>query len=276
MQFIVVPPGSPGPPPAVPVRLPKTPVKRSTQTTFTAPVGDPGGQHAAGTWHAVSLGGDGEPDGLWLYERGEHTIPRWTVTYVPTGQRRGFTNLNCAGGAREATAGGLLDELRGEAFTAAFDAGADERATGQRWLAVHMRLAGHTEFDATCACGGFLVQTSDGGRLAHVDACNKCLDVPAGPCPGAGAHKFCAWPDPQLTERELRILAFEKLWWSQPGAKIVAIRRDFDGLSEMRYYAELNTLIDKPAALAAEPIVVRRLLRQRSRRIGPIAAVSPP
>lgn len=273
MQFIVETPGAPGPPQPESADRPKTPVRRSTEATFAAPVGDPGGRRFAGTWHAVSLGVGGEPDGLWDYERSEGEVLHWTVTYVPTGQRRVYTSLDKAGGAREATAGGLLDELRGEAFTAAFDGGTDDRlAAGQRWLAVHMRLAGHTEVDTVCGCGGLVVRATGDGRYVHVDACERCLAGPGGDlgagCPDAAGHRFCARPDPQLTERDLRMLAFERRWWNQPGAKLVAIRQEFPGLSDIRYYAELNRLAGMPAALKAEPAVVRRLLRQRARRGG--------
>jgi hypothetical protein len=68
-----------------------------------------------------------------------------------------------------------------------------------------------------------------------------------------------------LTEREVRILAFERNWWRQPGAKEQAIR-DMLGLSATRYYQMLNELIDRPEALAFEPVLVKRLRRQRAKR----------
>ena len=70
---------------------------------------------------------------------------------------------------------------------------------------------------------------------------------------------------PGLTERELQILAFERKWWKHAGAKEQAIRDAFD-LSATRYYQLLNGLLDNPAALAAEPVVVGRLRRLRSTR----------
>ncbi|OAA18204.1 Protein of unknown function (DUF3263) [Frankia sp. EI5c] len=69
----------------------------------------------------------------------------------------------------------------------------------------------------------------------------------------------------ELNERDARILAFEKLRWRHPGAKDAAIRAEF-GLSSTRYYQILNILIDSPAALAAEPMLVGRLLRLRDER----------
>ena len=68
-----------------------------------------------------------------------------------------------------------------------------------------------------------------------------------------------------LTERERRILTFEQQWWKHAGAKEQAIRDTF-GLSATRYYQLLNALLDQPAALAAEPVLVGRLRRLRSSR----------
>ncbi|OLR89829.1 DUF3263 domain-containing protein [Actinokineospora bangkokensis] len=68
-----------------------------------------------------------------------------------------------------------------------------------------------------------------------------------------------------LSERELAVLAFEKQWWTSPGSKEQAVRERF-GLSSTRYYQVLNELIDKDAAVAAEPMLVRRLRRLRASR----------
>ncbi|TDC32735.1 DUF3263 domain-containing protein [Micromonospora sp. 15K316] len=68
-----------------------------------------------------------------------------------------------------------------------------------------------------------------------------------------------------LTEREQAILAFEQQWWRHAGAKEQAIR-DVFGLSATRYYQLLNGLLDNPAALAAEPVLIGRLRRLRSSR----------
>ncbi|MEU0077993.1 DUF3263 domain-containing protein [Micromonospora tulbaghiae] len=72
-------------------------------------------------------------------------------------------------------------------------------------------------------------------------------------------------PGDGLTERERRILAFEAQWWKHAGAKEQAIRDTF-GLSATRYYQLLNALLDQPAALAAEPVLIGRLRRLRSSR----------
>ncbi|SDT75615.1 Protein of unknown function [Actinoplanes derwentensis] len=71
--------------------------------------------------------------------------------------------------------------------------------------------------------------------------------------------------EPSLTERELEILVFEGRWWKHAGAKEQAIRDTF-GLSSTRYYQLLNGLLDNPAALAKDPVLVGRLRRLRSTR----------
>ena len=68
-----------------------------------------------------------------------------------------------------------------------------------------------------------------------------------------------------LTRREHEMLTFERQWWRQPGAKETAIRDRFD-LSPTRYYQVLNALVDRPDALAADPLLVRRLRRLRAAR----------
>lgn len=68
-----------------------------------------------------------------------------------------------------------------------------------------------------------------------------------------------------LTEQDQAILEFERQWWRFEGAKQQAIRDQLH-LSPTRYYQLLNCLLDDPAALSAEPVVVRRLQRQRQAR----------
>ncbi|MEH0969700.1 DUF3263 domain-containing protein [Micromonospora sp. CPCC 205546] len=72
-------------------------------------------------------------------------------------------------------------------------------------------------------------------------------------------------PHGGLTERERGILTFEQQWWRHAGAKEQAIRDTF-GLSATRYYQLLNGLLDNPAALAVEPVLIGRLRRLRSSR----------
>ncbi len=68
-----------------------------------------------------------------------------------------------------------------------------------------------------------------------------------------------------LSRRDREILAFERQWWKYAGAKEQAIRDLFD-MSATRYYQVLNTLIDAPEALAADPMLVKRLRRLRASR----------
>ncbi|HMU36428.1 MAG TPA: DUF3263 domain-containing protein [Marmoricola sp.] len=69
----------------------------------------------------------------------------------------------------------------------------------------------------------------------------------------------------QLSARDLEIIDFERDWWRLGGAKEAAIRETF-GLSSTRYYQILNALLDDPAALAHDPLLIRRLRRLRERR----------
>jgi hypothetical protein len=69
----------------------------------------------------------------------------------------------------------------------------------------------------------------------------------------------------ELSERDREILAFERQWWKYAGAKEQAIRELFD-MSATRYYQVLNALLDRPEALAADPMLVKRLRRLRSAR----------
>ena len=78
--------------------------------------------------------------------------------------------------------------------------------------------------------------------------------------------RVAASPVPSgLTDRDSEILAFERQWWKYAGAKETAIRDLFD-MSATRYYQVLNALIDKPEALVADPMLVKRLRRLRSTR----------
>lgn len=70
---------------------------------------------------------------------------------------------------------------------------------------------------------------------------------------------------PVLSDRDREILDFERQWWKYAGAKETAVREKFD-MSSTRYYQVLNALIDRPEALEADPLLVRRLRRLRSAR----------
>lgn len=69
-----------------------------------------------------------------------------------------------------------------------------------------------------------------------------------------------------LDERDRAILDFEREWWQHPGAKEDAIRQTF-GLSPARYYQLLLALMDSEAALAYDPMLVKRLQRVRQERL---------
>ena len=71
--------------------------------------------------------------------------------------------------------------------------------------------------------------------------------------------------DGGLSERDQQVLAFERQWWKYAGAKEQAIREKFE-MSSGRYYQVLNHLIDRPEALEADPLLVRRLRRLRAAR----------
>ena len=72
-------------------------------------------------------------------------------------------------------------------------------------------------------------------------------------------------PSSELSERDSEILNFERQWWKYAGAKETAIRESFD-MSATRYYQVLNALIDRPEALADDPLLIRRLRRMRAER----------
>jgi hypothetical protein len=80
-------------------------------------------------------------------------------------------------------------------------------------------------------------------------------------------HEHADRSDPagQLSARDVEILAFERQWWKFAGAKEQAVRDKF-GMSATRYYQTLNALIDDPAALAHDPLLVKRLRRLREAR----------
>jgi hypothetical protein len=68
-----------------------------------------------------------------------------------------------------------------------------------------------------------------------------------------------------LDQRDIEMLDFERSWWKHAGVKEQAIKDRF-GLSATRYYQVLNDLLENPAALAHDPILVKRLRRLRTYR----------
>ncbi|WP_051247384.1 DUF3263 domain-containing protein [Nocardioides halotolerans] len=69
----------------------------------------------------------------------------------------------------------------------------------------------------------------------------------------------------ELSPRERAILTFEREWWKYSEAKEAAARARL-GLSPEEYYRALTAIIDLPGALAHDPLLVRRLRRQRLTR----------
>ncbi|MGH2701042.1 MAG: DUF3263 domain-containing protein [Actinomycetota bacterium] len=68
-----------------------------------------------------------------------------------------------------------------------------------------------------------------------------------------------------LTQRDIEILDFERSWWKHAGVKEQAIKERFD-MSATRYYQLLNDLLENPAAMGHDPILIKRLKRLRSYR----------
>lgn len=65
-----------------------------------------------------------------------------------------------------------------------------------------------------------------------------------------------------LPERSVQILDFEREWTRHVGAKEEAISSQFH-VSSARYYQMLNAVIDAPAAVKYDPMLVARLRRNR-------------
>jgi hypothetical protein len=61
-----------------------------------------------------------------------------------------------------------------------------------------------------------------------------------------------------LTDRQQRMLAFERQWWKRDDARIA----ELFGCGVEQYRHELAQLLALPAALAHDPLLVRRLRRQ--------------
>lgn len=68
-----------------------------------------------------------------------------------------------------------------------------------------------------------------------------------------------------VTDDQSAMLDLEAQWFATLAGKEVAIR-DL-GMSPVRYYQRLDSLLDEPAAVAYAPVVVHRFNRIRSRRV---------
>lgn len=122
--------------------------------------------------------------------------------------------------------------------------------------------------DAAQTLTARMLTARDGERAQHGSA-----DVGTGGC---GADQRCADQrcaehagEPaavrELTDREREVLAFERQFWQRAGSKERAIRERF-ALRPARYYQLLNALVDEPAAIRADPVLVQRLRRVRAGR----------
>jgi hypothetical protein len=69
----------------------------------------------------------------------------------------------------------------------------------------------------------------------------------------------------ELSQLDVDILDFERSWWKHAGVKERAIKERFD-MSATRYYQLLNALLENPAAVKHDPILVKRLTRLRTYR----------
>lgn len=65
-----------------------------------------------------------------------------------------------------------------------------------------------------------------------------------------------------LTEQQIAILDFEAAWLGSESTKEQAVLKEFD-LTLARYYQFLGYLLDLPAALMYNPLLIRRLQRIR-------------
>lgn len=75
------------------------------------------------------------------------------------------------------------------------------------------------------------------------------------------------WPDPtlSLSDRDRLLLEFERESWKLTVPKERAIREQF-GFSPARYHQLLNRVVERPEAIAYDPMLVRRLRRVREAR----------
>jgi len=68
-----------------------------------------------------------------------------------------------------------------------------------------------------------------------------------------------------LTELEKAVLVFEQSWVMRPEAKDEAIRQTFE-FSPVKYYQVLSGLLDSRPALEFDPMLIKRLQREREQR----------
>lgn len=69
----------------------------------------------------------------------------------------------------------------------------------------------------------------------------------------------------ELTDTERAMLDLEGSWFKYAGRKESVIRERFD-MSTTRYYQVLRGLLQREEAMAYDPLLVRRLIRQQESR----------
>jgi hypothetical protein len=78
-----------------------------------------------------------------------------------------------------------------------------------------------------------------------------------------------------LSERHAAMLDFERSWWNADQPRDQEVRARFQ-CSPEEYHAELTAVLEDPAAMDHDPLVVRRLkrlrLRARKARQGGVAS----
>jgi Protein of unknown function (DUF3263) len=132
--------------------------------------------------------------------------------------------------------------------------------------------AGREQFDPVSRLAGLGSRSADAGMVEYWPeqrAFEICREGRGSDMDGAMARANRSGDDSEiadgLTRREHDILAFERQWWKYAGAKEEAIKELF-AMSATRYYQVLNALVDRPEALAADPMLVKRLRRLRASR----------
>lgn len=73
-----------------------------------------------------------------------------------------------------------------------------------------------------------------------------------------------AKPEDEMSGLDYKVLGVESQEWTTPGQKNRFMRSEL-GLTPTRYYQVLNRLLDDPRAEAHNPLLVRRLRRERDR-----------
>ena len=107
--------------------------------------------------------------------------------------------------------------------------------------------AGEPDFSSTSVPDGPATPSTTGPEASHLAPYDRLGDM--------------------LDETARRTLDLEASWWRHAGTKNAAIRAMFRE-EPAAYHQRLGQLLDDPGALDHAPVLVRRLRRQRARRLG--------